>query len=116
MKKKVERSHDGQVTEIVYKGDHNHPKPQPTRRMALSGAHLLADGLSRETDGNDGRSDGWMGFQTQGHGGPSSASGSDDEDGSKLSNEDGDDDEQDSKRRFVHFPVAVGMAISCLRF
>lgn len=99
MKKKVERSHDGQVTEIVYKGDHNHPKPQPTRRMALSGAHLLADGLSRETDGNDGRSDGWMGFQTQGHGGPSSASGSDDEDGSKLSNEDGDDDEQDSKRR-----------------
>lgn len=41
MRKKVERSHDGQVTEIVYKGDHNHPKPQPTRRMALSSAHLL---------------------------------------------------------------------------
>ncbi|WOK96687.1 WRKY transcription factor WRKY24 [Canna indica] len=31
-KKKVERSLDGQVTEIVYKGTHNHPKPQPTRR------------------------------------------------------------------------------------
>jgi hypothetical protein len=40
MKKKVERSHDGQVTEIVYKGDHNHPKPQPTRRLSLSGAHF----------------------------------------------------------------------------
>ncbi|XP_010093567.2 probable WRKY transcription factor 33 isoform X2 [Morus notabilis] len=32
MKKKVERSLDGQITEIVYKGSHNHPKPQSTRR------------------------------------------------------------------------------------
>lgn len=31
-KKKVERSQDGQITEIVYKGTHNHPKPQSTRR------------------------------------------------------------------------------------
>ncbi|XP_028768938.1 WRKY transcription factor WRKY24 [Neltuma alba] len=31
-KKKVERSQDGQITEIVYKGTHNHPKPQATRR------------------------------------------------------------------------------------
>ena len=43
MKKKVERSHDGQVTEIVYKGEHNHPKPQPTRRLTLSGAHHISD-------------------------------------------------------------------------
>lgn len=35
VKKKVERSHDGQVTEIVYKGEHNHSKPQPTRRAPL---------------------------------------------------------------------------------
>ncbi|KAF7825473.1 putative WRKY transcription factor 33 isoform X2 [Senna tora] len=34
MKKKVERSLDGQVTEIVYKGSHNHPKPQSTRRSS----------------------------------------------------------------------------------
>jgi WRKY transcription factor 33 len=34
-KKKVERSPEGQVTEIVYKGTHNHPKPQgSTRRGA----------------------------------------------------------------------------------
>jgi hypothetical protein len=90
MKKKVERSHDGQVTEIVYKGDHNHAKPQPSRRMALSGAHLLHDPLSRDSDSNDGRPDAWTGSQSQGR--------SDDEDGSKLSNED-DDDEHDSKRR-----------------
>lgn len=33
-KKKVERSVDGQITEIVYKGTHNHPKPQSTRRSS----------------------------------------------------------------------------------
>ncbi|XP_050371413.1 WRKY transcription factor WRKY24 [Argentina anserina] len=37
-KKKVERSLDGQITEIVYKGTHNHPKPQNTRRLGSSAA------------------------------------------------------------------------------
>ncbi|XP_066362985.1 WRKY transcription factor WRKY24-like [Miscanthus floridulus] len=37
-KKKVERSPDGQVTEIVYKGTHNHPKPQSTRGRSASSA------------------------------------------------------------------------------
>uniref|UniRef100_A0A0A9DIL2 WRKY domain-containing protein n=1 Tax=Arundo donax TaxID=35708 RepID=A0A0A9DIL2_ARUDO len=33
VKKKVERSHEGHVTEIIYKGTHNHPKPpQQSRR------------------------------------------------------------------------------------
>ncbi|KAM6550502.1 hypothetical protein CsatB_000310 [Cannabis sativa] len=36
MKKKVERSLDGQITEIVYRGNHNHPKPQSTRRSSSS--------------------------------------------------------------------------------
>ncbi|CAI9772375.1 unnamed protein product [Fraxinus pennsylvanica] len=50
MKKKVERSHDGQITEIVYKGSHNHPKPLPFRRCDLqetsegSGSYLRAEG------------------------------------------------------------------------
>ncbi|KAJ1699070.1 hypothetical protein LUZ63_007582 [Rhynchospora breviuscula] len=35
-KKKVERSPDGQITEIVYKGNHNHPKPHTTRRNSSS--------------------------------------------------------------------------------
>ena len=30
--KKLERSYDGQITEIVYKGEHNHPKPPISRR------------------------------------------------------------------------------------
>ncbi|GFQ00399.1 probable WRKY transcription factor 20 [Phtheirospermum japonicum] len=29
VKKKVERSHAGEITQIVYKGSHNHPVPQP---------------------------------------------------------------------------------------
>ncbi|KAI3958162.1 hypothetical protein MKW98_020804 [Papaver atlanticum] len=35
-KKKVERSLEGQITEIVYKGSHNHPKPTSTRRSSSS--------------------------------------------------------------------------------
>ncbi|XP_030537571.1 probable WRKY transcription factor 26 isoform X2 [Rhodamnia argentea] len=39
-KKKVERSLDGQITEIVYKGSHNHPKPQSTRRSSSSASSV----------------------------------------------------------------------------
>ncbi|KAL8225112.1 hypothetical protein R6Q57_017669 [Mikania cordata] len=38
MKKKLETDLDGQITEIVYKGNHNHPKPQSTRRSSSSSA------------------------------------------------------------------------------
>ncbi|KAA8523581.1 hypothetical protein F0562_010004 [Nyssa sinensis] len=34
VKKIFERSPEGQITEIVYKGTHDHPKPQPTRRFS----------------------------------------------------------------------------------
>ena len=37
VKKKVERSFDGQIAEIVYKGEHNHPKPQPPKRNFSDG-------------------------------------------------------------------------------
>ncbi|GMI96921.1 WRKY DNA-BINDING PROTEIN 33, WRKY DNA-binding protein 33 [Hibiscus trionum] len=40
-KKKVERSLDGQITEIVYKGSHNHPKPQSTRRSSASSSSSI---------------------------------------------------------------------------
>ncbi|XP_020595512.1 WRKY transcription factor WRKY24-like isoform X2 [Phalaenopsis equestris] len=35
-KKKVERNIEGEITEIVYKGTHSHPKPQSTRRNSSS--------------------------------------------------------------------------------
>ena len=43
-KKKVERSLDGQITEIVYKGTHNHAKPQNTRRNSSAAAAQLLQG------------------------------------------------------------------------
>ncbi|KMZ56872.1 hypothetical protein ZOSMA_8G00120 [Zostera marina] len=36
MKKKVERSVDGKIAEIVYSGEHNHPKPQPPKNLRVS--------------------------------------------------------------------------------
>ncbi|XP_030452369.1 WRKY transcription factor 44-like isoform X2 [Syzygium oleosum] len=44
VKKKVERSFDGQIAEIVYKGEHNHPKPQPPKRSS-SGTQGLGNVL-----------------------------------------------------------------------
>ncbi|KAL3637578.1 WRKY transcription factor [Castilleja foliolosa] len=37
VKKKVERSFEGHVTEIIYKGAHIHPKPTPSRRSLSLG-------------------------------------------------------------------------------
>ncbi|XP_057429275.1 probable WRKY transcription factor 20 isoform X2 [Lotus japonicus] len=34
VKKLFERSHDGKITEIIYKGTHDHPKPPPNRRYS----------------------------------------------------------------------------------
>eukprot|EP00249_Psilotum_nudum_P021076 c27962_g3_i1 orf=553-2493(+) len=47
VKKNMERSFDGQVTEIVYKGEHNHPRPHATRRVAMNPAHI-PDGGGRD--------------------------------------------------------------------
>jgi WRKY transcription factor 33 len=47
-KKKVERSLDGQITEIVYKGTHNHAKPQNTRRNSGATVQLLQGGDASE--------------------------------------------------------------------
>ncbi|CAL5364841.1 unnamed protein product [Camellia sinensis] len=49
VKKKVERSHDGQITEIIYKGAHCHPKPQPNRHSALGYSFSYNEMMSEET-------------------------------------------------------------------
>lgn len=59
-KKKVERSLDGQITEIVYKGSHNHPKPQSTRRSssssvnsnAIQGSNTAGEALDHSYNGS----------------------------------------------------------------
>ncbi|KAJ8542779.1 hypothetical protein K7X08_005302 [Anisodus acutangulus] len=43
VKKKVERSPEGHITEIIYKGAHNHHKPPPNRRSALGSTNSLGD-------------------------------------------------------------------------
>ncbi|KAL9271731.1 putative WRKY transcription factor 2 [Drosera capensis] len=43
VKKKIERSQDGQITEIIYKGAHNHPKPQLNRRSTFGSALSVSD-------------------------------------------------------------------------
>ncbi|KAM3406831.1 hypothetical protein ACQJBY_000721 [Aegilops geniculata] len=51
MKKKVERSlADGRITQIVYKGAHDHPKPLSTRRNSSGCAAVVAED---HTDGSE---------------------------------------------------------------
>ncbi|CAB4315292.1 unnamed protein product [Prunus armeniaca] len=48
-KKKVERSLDGHITQIVYKGSHNHPKPQSTRRSTSQSIQGSSYGISDQS-------------------------------------------------------------------
>ncbi|XP_039047691.1 probable WRKY transcription factor 33 isoform X1 [Hibiscus syriacus] len=89
-KKKVERSLDGQITEIVYKGSHNHPKPQLMRGSQASSSNSAE--ISDQSVGSFLMQDGTL-------------SGSVEEDefdqASPISNTNGDDineNEPDSKR------------------
>ncbi|KAK6136392.1 hypothetical protein DH2020_029882 [Rehmannia glutinosa] len=65
-KKKVERSQDGEIAEIVYDGVHNHPVPQPFKRLNemsdtsdVGGTSIQAGNFSSDwrPDGLDGTSD-----------------------------------------------------------
>jgi WRKY transcription factor 33 len=84
-KKKVERSQDGQITEIVYKGTHNHAKPQSTRRNA-GAAQLLQNG------GGDASEHSFGGTPEN------SASFGDDDPAGNAGGDEFNDDEPDSKR------------------
>ncbi|KAI4300212.1 hypothetical protein L6164_033612 [Bauhinia variegata] len=56
VKKKVERSFDGQIAEIVYKGEHNHSKPQPPKRNSAvtqgSGSGIVSDAVAQDANNN----------------------------------------------------------------
>ncbi|CAN6249018.1 unnamed protein product [Urochloa humidicola] len=54
VKKKVERSHEGHITEIIYKGTHNHPKPSQSRRPGVPPVHQFGDGAQADTPDNPG--------------------------------------------------------------
>ncbi|CAI9088103.1 OLC1v1022343C1 [Oldenlandia corymbosa var. corymbosa] len=65
VKKKVERSQEGHITEIIYKGAHNHSKPPPNRRSGLgSSSNALGENIQLENGeqfgtGTDGDRPGW---------------------------------------------------------
>lgn len=118
-KKKIERSLDGHVTEIVYKGVHNHNKPQPSRRMGAAAAAAAAAARHEEGESTEGcgalvkvedpsstppRRQNSNHLESQGTPEQSSISASEDDDGrtqvDKFSGEeDPDEEESDSKRR-----------------
>ncbi|KAL8243311.1 hypothetical protein R6Q59_009569 [Mikania micrantha] len=50
--KKVERSHEGQITEIIYKGTHNHAPPHPSRRSGVGSSNDIQGGPEWRQDGN----------------------------------------------------------------
>lgn len=55
VKKLFERSHDGQITEIIYKGTHDHPKPQPNRRYSAGSIMSMQEARSDKASALAGR-------------------------------------------------------------
>uniref|UniRef100_A0A0D9XN30 WRKY domain-containing protein n=1 Tax=Leersia perrieri TaxID=77586 RepID=A0A0D9XN30_9ORYZ len=58
VKRKVETTLDGQIAEIVYNGEHNHPKPHPAKKSTLSSIVETVDatndgGLETRLEGCD---------------------------------------------------------------
>ncbi|XP_019461668.1 PREDICTED: probable WRKY transcription factor 4 isoform X1 [Lupinus angustifolius] len=62
VKKKVERAPDGRITEIIYKGQHNHEKPQGNRRVKDNSDSNLNGSVQPNTNPN---SQGWVGSSTK---------------------------------------------------
>ncbi|KAI5663157.1 hypothetical protein M9H77_22480 [Catharanthus roseus] len=99
-KKKVERNLEGHITEIVYKGNHNHAKPQSTRRSSSSSSiqnpQFLNSEFSNSQSNTFGEIDSFVNNEN------SSASFGDDdfEQNSPVSNSRDDDDSEqpDAKR------------------
>ncbi|CAA7389519.1 unnamed protein product [Spirodela intermedia] len=49
VKKKIERSLNGQIEGIIYRGEHNHPKPQTSKRFqSTSQGRSASDGYGRD--------------------------------------------------------------------
>ncbi|CAL1368649.1 unnamed protein product [Linum trigynum] len=98
-KKKLERSLlDGQVTEIVYKGSHNHPKPQSATRRTSSSAASIATSIPTATTANSVHSQDRSFGQIET---PENSSISDDFDSHRINSnrlDEIDEDEPDAKR------------------
>ncbi|XP_028221436.1 probable WRKY transcription factor 20 isoform X2 [Glycine soja] len=111
VKKLFERSHDGQITEIVYKGTHDHPKPQSSCRYS-TGTVMYIQGERSDKASLAGRDDkastmyGQVSHAAEPNSTPESSPVATNDDGlegagfvSNRNNEEVDDDDPFSKRR-----------------
>ena len=117
VKKKVERAPDGHITEIIYKGQHNHEKPQANRRIKDNSD---SNGNASVPPKSESNSQGWVGNSTkfgesmpdcpvpegdqasnQGAPGQLPGSSESEEVGDVDNREEGDDSEPNPKRRQV---------------
>ncbi|KAL6650163.1 hypothetical protein ACP70R_014387 [Stipagrostis hirtigluma subsp. patula] len=125
VKKKVERSADGQITQIIYRGQHNHERPP--KRRSKDGGGLLNEGddshenedASTRTEPGSQEHSGKFEASNDGIGGPAmSRRGDGDEQlsGSSDSEEEGNDesrtdngnaDHGNANRRYRHVPTAA---------
>ncbi|KAK7340589.1 hypothetical protein VNO77_21296 [Canavalia gladiata] len=116
VKKKVERAPDGHITEIIYKGQHNHEKPQANRRVKDNSD---SNGNAIVQPKSESNSQGWVGHlnkfsenvpdcsvpesdQTSNQGAPRQllpGSSESEEVGDADNREEGDDSEPNPKRR-----------------
>lgn len=117
MKKKLETNLDGQITEIVYKGSHNHPKPQSTRRSSSSSVSNNLQ-MNQVSSNHEIHSYPDQSYASHGSGQlesvttPENSSisvGDDDFDRSRSGGDDLDDDEPDAKRWKVSENEGISM-------
>ncbi|XP_057960521.1 probable WRKY transcription factor 20 isoform X2 [Malania oleifera] len=102
VKKQVERSHEGKITEIIYKGRHDHPKPQPRRRfpvgtiLSMHGENLDKFNCLTNTQDKTSNAHGQTSYHCEPDASPEllPVTASDDE-----HDDDNDEDDPDSKRR-----------------
>ena len=112
VKKHVEYSDEGEITEITYKGEHNHLKPQTTRRASRNAAQIMVDRSERGSHLQS-NEDGLEKVESDRHQAdmPSSSVvishtgmiATPEQSFCSPSDEDNCDDEQESKRRYAIF-------------
>ncbi|XP_078442531.1 putative WRKY transcription factor 3 [Wolffia australiana] len=91
VKKKVERSVDGQVSSILYNGEHNHPQPSPSKRCRDIGSGRVS---GRPDQGEESGSE-----RSSGSGNEEEEEEEEEDDGFEERRADGVDPEFCSKRR-----------------
>nr|GME02760.1 probable WRKY transcription factor 20 [Ipomoea batatas] len=126
VKKIFERSPDGKITEIVYKGSHDHPKPQPSRRFTPGAMMPIQEDKFEKESFFNGQEDKFNSIAQTGRPEPSGIPilspqrvGDDIHEGATLllqgTNDDTDDDDPFSKRRKMDGCVDITPVVKPIR-